>query len=65
MSPSAIHGAKSHDRAAVHVAAVLRVHVEWVFAHTLANLSNVVEAGDVHFVSGNNLQCVSKSSPIQ
>ena len=56
MSPSAIHGAKSHDRAAVHVAAVLRVHVEWVFTLTLAKFPNVVEASDVYFVSGNYLR---------
>jgi hypothetical protein len=56
MTPSAIHGAKSHDSATVHVAAVLRVHVEWVFALTLAKFPNVVEASDVLFVSGNNLR---------
>jgi hypothetical protein len=63
-SPSAIHGAKSHNRATVDVIAVLRVHVERVFAHTLANLPNVVEASDVHIVSGNNLR-IEKPSLIR
>jgi hypothetical protein len=39
---------------------VLSVHVERPVAHALADGPHVVEAGDVHAVSGNNL-CVSKS----
>jgi hypothetical protein len=39
---------------------VLSVHVERPVAHALADGPHVVEAGDVHAVSGNNLG-VSKS----
>ena len=60
MSPSPIDGAKRNNRATVEVIAVLSVHVERPVAHALADGPHVVEAGDVHAVSGNNLG-VSKS----
>ena len=60
MSPSPIDGAERNNRVTVEVIAVLSVHVERPVAHALADGPHVVEAGDVHAVSGNNL-CVSKS----
>ena len=60
MSPSPIDGAERNNRVTVEVIAVLSVHVERPVAHALADGPHVVEAGDVHAVSGNNLG-VSKS----
>ena len=62
--PSAEHSAKRHNRVAVDVVAVLRVQIKRPVTHALANGPHVVEAGDVHAISRDDLQRASRLHPM-